>query len=135
MAWPFDSEADTDALVDEYIDAHREPATTPAAREAASAASMPTMCPTEDEAEAVWRFILKVVAKRPNDWTLGMLAAGPLEDLIGGYGPAFIERMETEARRDAVFRWTLHGVWPSSTRADLWARIERARGPSAVPFR
>lgn len=135
MAWPFDNEADIDALVDEYIDAHRTRAATPAEHEAAAAASMSIMCLTEDEAEAVWRFVLRVIAKRPNDWTLGMLAAGPLEDLICEYGATFMERIETEARRDSAFRWTLHGVWSNTTPSELWGRIERARGPSAVPFR
>lgn len=77
----------------------------------------------------MWQFILKVVAKRPSEWTLCMLAAGPIEDLIGECGDAFIDRIEVEARRDPVFRRALHGVWKSTSSQDVWNRIVQARGP------
>ena len=80
-------------------------------------------------AEECWQGILAVVRKKPSDWVLGMLAAGPMEDLLMCSGPLFIERIELEARRSPDFRNMLHGVWQSST-PEVWARVVAARGPS-----
>lgn len=78
------------------------------------------------DAEDTWRVILAVLSQNPSDEIIGMLAAGPLEDLIEDQGTEFIERIETEARRNPAFRHLLGGVWKSST-PDIWARVERAR--------
>ncbi len=132
MVWPFDSEAQLDEWVEAYIVAHSERATTAEQQADAALASEPAyslFLGAEPQAEAIWRFILKVVAKRPSEWTLCMLAAGPIEDLIGICGDDFIERIEAEARRDPVFRRTLHGVWRSGSSEAVWDRLVRARGP------
>jgi hypothetical protein len=132
MAWPFDSEAQLDAWVEAYIAAHHKRPMTDLQREDAALASEPASSAFgagNPHAEAMWRFILKVVAKRPSEWTLCMLAAGPIEDLIGECGDAFIDRIEVEARRDPVFRRALHGVWKSTSSQQVWNRIVQARGP------
>lgn len=131
MAWPFDSEEQLDEWVEAYIAAHRERPTTAEQHTDAMLASEPAyLFPgTEFHAETVWRFILKVVAKRPSEWTLGMLAAGPIEDLIGVCGDDFIDRIEAEALRDPLFRRTLHGVWRTTSSQAVWDRVELARGP------
>jgi hypothetical protein len=59
---------------------------------------------------------------------LGNLAAGPLEDLLAEHGPNFIDRVETEARRDRRLFWTLGCVWKNSMTDDVWARVQRAAG-------
>jgi hypothetical protein len=53
---------------------------------------------------------------------LGVLAAGPLEDLIHDKGDDFIERIELLARRDPAFRLLLRGVWESGSPA-VWERV------------
>ena len=78
-----------------------------------------------EQAEECWKCILLVLSKRPPDEVLGVLAAGPLEDLIDDHGPRFIDRIETAAWQDPAFRSLLNGVWESST-PDIWARVERA---------
>ena len=78
-------------------------------------------------AEECWQGILAVVRRRPSDWVLGMLAAGPLEDLLIRSGSEFIERVEVEARQSSDFRLMLHGAWESGT-PEIWARVEIARG-------
>lgn len=136
MAWPFDREEQLDEWVETYLSAHESQATTETQLEAAGLASEPAYSLFLDgnqHAEAIWCFILKVVARRPPDWTLGTLAAGPLEDLIAVCGLDFIERIEIEARRDPIFRKTLHGVWQSTTSEALWARVERIRGAYSPP--
>jgi hypothetical protein len=82
-----------------------------------------------EEPELAWNLVLQILAKRPNEPTLGVLAAGPLEDLIEYHGPRFIERIEDLAKRDANFKHLLDGVWESST-PEVWARVESARGAS-----
>ena len=134
MAWPFDSEEQLDEWVDVYIAAHREQPETEANHEAACLASEPAhLAPHEGHAEDIWRFILKVIERRPSEWALGMLAAGPVEDLISTCGCDFIDRIEAEAHRNPLFRETLLGVWQNSTPPDLWARVERARGTLPAP--
>ena len=81
----------------------------------------------EPEAERSWIAILAILAKRPPDDVIAILAAGPLEDLIECAGPQYIDRIEVEARRNPAFRRLLGGVWKSST-AEVWARVEAARG-------
>lgn len=132
MAWPFDSEEQLDEWVDVYIAAHHERPMTEQQREDATLASEPAYSAFgvgNPQAEAIWRFILKVVAKQPSDWTLGMLAAGPIEDLIGECGDDFIHRIEAEAQCDPVFRRTLHGVWRTTSTQLVWDRVVMARGP------
>jgi len=79
-----------------------------------------------DQAEASWIAILRVLARKPSDQVLSVLAAGPLEDLIHYWGPAFIDRIEDAARRDAMFRSLLEGVWQSST-PEVWNRVTAFR--------
>ncbi|HET6430956.1 DUF6869 domain-containing protein [Dyella sp.] len=79
------------------------------------------------DAEDCWATILAILARAPPKDVLGLLAAGPLEDLIHHAGPGFIDRIELQARKDPAFRHLLGGVWASST-PDIWARIEAARG-------
>ncbi|AVP99727.1 hypothetical protein C7S18_22245 [Ahniella affigens] len=82
---------------------------------------------TLDNAENAWQVIHAVLARKPSDRVISVLAAGPLEDLIAAFGPEFIDRIEQAAKQDPAFRHLLGGVWKRSTDA-VWARIERARG-------
>lgn len=79
-----------------------------------------------DQAEASWIAILGVLARAPSDTVRGVLAAGPLEDLIQYWGPTFIERIEEAARRDAAFRALLSCVWQSGT-PEVWDRVTAFR--------
>ncbi len=147
MAWPFDNEAQLDEWVDQFIEEHSKPLPDdPEELDAYFSAKAQAESGSDDieallsnpdifaihrgHEEAVWRFVLKVIARSAPQQVLGYLAAGLLEDLIAIHGAAFIERIETEARLNPVFRQTLHGVWRNSTPSELWARVERARGPA-----
>ncbi len=77
-------------------------------------------------AEDSWATILRIVELDPPDEVTEVLAAGPLEHLIEYYGPSFIDRIESEARRNADFRDLLGGVWKSGS-DEIWARIEACR--------
>jgi hypothetical protein len=156
MTWPFDSEEQLDEWVEQFIEDHKdEPPDDPDERAVFFEARLQARAEryAKDNAgniqalfsdpdifaihrgheEAVWRFILKVIARRPPELVLGYLAAGLLEDLIAERGAAFIDRIEVEARRNPLFRETLLRVWQNSTPPDLWARVERARGTLPAP--
>lgn len=84
--------------------------------------------------EDVWRVVFEVLTHRPSEKVTGVLAAGPLEDLIEDHGETFIERIEREAQSDPAFKDLLCGVWPSSSK-EIWARVEKARGYKEPPPR
>jgi hypothetical protein len=58
---------------------------------------------------------------------LSMLAAGPLEDLIG---METIDRIEREAAANQRFRDLLGGVWYYRAPAELKARLDALVGPN-----
>ncbi len=60
----------------------------------------------------------------------GLLAAGPVEDLLSFHGHQFIERFEQEARRDQRMAWLLGGAWQFLMPDDIWHRVERAADKS-----
>jgi hypothetical protein len=70
-------------------------------------------------------FVLEVLKRDPPREVIGVLAAGPLEDLLAANGPAVIDRVEVEARRDPKFRHLLGGVWRNAMTDDIWARVQR----------
>lgn len=76
--------------------------------------------------DVCWGAILEIVGRSPSDKVLGMLAAGPLEDLIENHGPEFIERIERETQINTGFKKLLKGVWRSGT-GEVWERIAAAR--------
>jgi hypothetical protein len=77
--------------------------------------------------EDCWQAILAVLDTTNSESVLGILGAGPLEDLIHEHGPEFIDRIEFEARENPPFKALLASVWESST-PEVWTRVQRARG-------
>ncbi len=75
--------------------------------------------------EHAWQYILATVADPRAQPFLGILAAGPIEDLIGLHGDAFIVRLEQEARQNPLFAWTLGGVWKCQMTDEIWARVQQ----------
>ena len=56
----------------------------------------------------------------------GVLAAGPVEDLLSFHGHQFIERFEVEARRDRRMAWLLGGAWQFQMPDEIWHRVQLA---------
>jgi hypothetical protein len=69
--------------------------------------------------EEAWQVLLRMLARSSED-RIGSLAAGPLEDLLSGYGPQLIDRIAAEARTNEKLRQALQGVWISS--AEVYPR-------------
>jgi len=79
------------------------------------------------DAENCWQGILAVVSMKPSDWVLGMLACGPVEDLLNYSGVKFIKRVEAQAASDDSFRQMLHEVLECGD-SKVWKRLVKARG-------
>ena len=71
--------------------------------------------------------ILSKINLHPEDSLFQQLAAGPMEMLLVYQGEAIIELVEHEAARNAAFRLLLGGVWQSTTRENIWQRVQQSR--------
>jgi hypothetical protein len=76
--------------------------------------------------ERCWSVILKIFEQDQSEKLLANLAAGPIEDLLATHGERFIERIETLARQEPRFRFTIQMVWRNSISAPVWARLRKA---------
>lgn len=81
-----------------------------------------------DDPHEAWLLILELVRKAPDSRVLSTIAAGELEEFIDAHAEAFIDWIETEARRNGRLREALAYVWISGLRPDLFDRVEKAAG-------
>jgi hypothetical protein len=51
-----------------------------------------------------------------------------MEDLLARHGAVFIERIESKAAQNPLFRHLLAGVWRNEIAQDIWDRVVAARG-------
>ena len=79
---------------------------------------------TREHPEHAWQGILAALQEPKAEKSLGILAAGPIEDLLSNHGHAFIDRVEAEARANAKFAAVLGGVWRSQMPEDIWCRVQ-----------
>lgn len=77
--------------------------------------------------ERLWEFILKTHHRDKSDEVVGMLAAGPLENLLSSAGAKYIDRIEQLAKDDEKFNYLLGGVWKLGCPDDVWERLLKAR--------
>lgn len=82
----------------------------------------PTLC-----LQVILRILERVPAYEPSPF-FAVLAAGPLEDLLGAHGTMLIQRVEAEAKTNQAFRMILGGVWRNAMTDEVWARVKAARG-------
>jgi hypothetical protein len=61
--------------------------------------------------EHKWQLILALLDAAASEHEVGLVAAGPLEDLLKMYGRDFIDRIEGESRSNVKLRAALAGVW------------------------
>ena len=74
--------------------------------------------------ECVWRIICLICELPEASDVLGLLGAGPLEDLLVVHGPSFIERVSTHASTSAQFRSALSETWKSGMREEIWDQVQ-----------
>jgi hypothetical protein len=61
-------------------------------------------------------------------YVVGLLAAGPIEDLLSYHGAHFIEQVEQTACADERMQWALGGVWQLTMTDEFYARVQLAAG-------
>ena len=77
--------------------------------------------------EDLWRFILAALERDREGEVLHVLSAGELENILVYHGPAFIDRVENEARTNPRFATLLGGGWNRDMKPEVWARVVAAR--------
>jgi Family of unknown function (DUF6869) len=78
--------------------------------------------------ERLWTITKALVTAAPDEATLEYIGAGPLEDLLSGYGEQFIERIEQQAAADTKFKLSLAIVRQSGMSDELLRRVKNALG-------
>jgi hypothetical protein len=76
-----------------------------------------------DAPEVCWRLI-ELAAKM--DLTIkqvAFFAAGPVEDILGGHGEGFIDRLELAARSQPGMRSFVACVWRGQMSDTIWGRL------------
>jgi hypothetical protein len=81
-----------------------------------------------DYPEIAWAAILELLQRDLTDEQFGMLAAGPMEDLLSYHGAEVIDRVEQRAATYLRFKELIDGIWQLMTPDDIWERVERVRG-------
>ena len=81
----------------------------------------------DGDGDRLWEFILEVYKRDLPDKVVGVLAAGPLEDLLAKRGVDFIDRIEELARKDPRFNYLLGGVWRNTMTDEVWQRVQAIR--------
>ena len=82
-------------------------------------------CATQ-QPETAWSTICEICELPEAKDVLGLVGAGPLEDLLTVHGPTFIERVAAQARKSILFRSALSGVWKSGMSEDIWVKVQGA---------
>jgi uncharacterized protein DUF6869 len=82
-----------------------------------------------DEPDRAWEVIVKIHEGDPEGSVAGILAAGPLEDLLASHGAHVVDRVVTRARQDPRFREVLRGVWLDGIDTSVAQSIEHILGP------
>lgn len=84
--------------------------------------------------ECQWQFILAALEQATCDKQLGVLAAGPLEHLLGWHGAEFIDRIEAQAASDSTLARTITGMWKYKMTDEIWERVLalKERAPSRL---
>ena len=83
---------------------------------------------TEEDPEMAWEIILAILEEDSSEKILGNVAAGPLEDLMCVYGEEIMDRIESQAQRDPVFKKCMAGVWLDSRDTLVWRRFYEIAG-------
>lgn len=79
---------------------------------------------TKETRDTLWEFIQAVHKLQPNENVLGMLGAGPLENLITYWGSEYIDAIEAFAKKHPNFKKMMQGVWFSSDEAKTYSSVE-----------
>jgi hypothetical protein len=80
-----------------------------------------------------YELIRELVRDAPSPYVLGIVAAGPLEDLLSDWGERYIDRLEADARDDPKLMQTCAGVWQLFMPDAVWERLRLlVEGPAGT---
>ena len=71
----------------------------------------------------LWQLIMAIHFRDQSEEVQSVLSAGPLEELLGNHGPAFIEVVEQQAKDDPAFARLLRGLYRFRMSDDVWGRV------------
>jgi hypothetical protein len=89
--------------------------------------------PVRDQSDLLWRFILTAYQRELSENASGMLAAGPIENLLSTFGEEYIGRVEELAAKDERFKSILCDVWRLGMTDEAGARLRSARRGANCP--
>jgi hypothetical protein len=120
---------DTKALAQAWVTYWREYGESGAFPQSPASEAVESLARTRpSEALAVILEILRMIDASPENMLFQVLAAGPVEELLGYRGAAIIEQVEAEALRNPQFKLLLGGVWKGRMPDDVWERLKNCRG-------
>jgi hypothetical protein len=72
--------------------------------------------------DRAWEITLLLLQKAQTDDALGYVAAGPLEDIVDGYGDQALDRVDEACDKDSRLQFALSGIWllPDSPVLQRW---------------
>jgi hypothetical protein len=72
--------------------------------------------------DSAWEITLLLLRRAETDEALGYVAAGPLEDIVDGYGDRALDRLEQASEADSRLQFALSGIWllPESPVLQRW---------------
>jgi hypothetical protein len=80
----------------------------------------------QSDPRQAWLVISDLVARAPDDKTLGAIGAGPLETMLRDAGPIVIDWVVAEARTNTRFKLSLSHVWEFDIDDDIWKKVSSA---------
>jgi hypothetical protein len=80
----------------------------------------------KESPELVWKTICEICELPEARNVLGLVGAGPLEELLVVHGPAFVERVCTHAISSHSFRSALSETWKGGMREEVWNLVQAA---------
>ncbi len=107
-----------------------------------SGGNIAAVCPENGDSELDWDLpnddpqkcldvilvVLKKISNESDNRLLGLLAAGPLEELLQMNGEIVVDRVDEYARKDPLFRKLLNGVWDSEVKDSVKKQLLKYRG-------
>src|SRR5262245_57567948 len=68
-------------------------------------------------------FVRRLITAAPDDAGIGLVGAGPMEDLLYAHGPELAPTVEALARRELSIARALASVWGSGLAAEVLERL------------
>jgi hypothetical protein len=81
----------------------------------------------DKDTDEVFRQIVEIAAATNDEGVLGLLGAGPLENLIDRTGFAYLEKIEKAAANSEGFAIALSAVWKGDIPTDVWQALENVK--------